>query len=128
MKKSRFYNVIGWVALALSIFTNTQLSIAIIVAFCLVMIYSLNVGDDDITEDMVSAAMNMSEEEMEALHIQALPADLNEALEEMEKDSFIQEVLGNHVSQKYAKAKREEWAAYRQQITDWEIDEYLYKI
>lgn len=65
MKKSRFYDVIGWVALALSIFTNTPLSIAIIVAFCLVMIYSLNVGDDDITEDMVSAAMNMSEEEME---------------------------------------------------------------
>ena len=71
---------------------------------------------------------DMSEEEMAALNIQALPADLNEALEEMEKDSFIQEVLGNHVSQKYAEAKREEWAAYRQQITDWEINEYLYKI
>lgn len=71
---------------------------------------------------------DMSEEEMAALNIQALPADLNEALEEMEKDSFIQEVLGNHVSQKYAEAKREEWAAYRQQITEWEINEYLYKI
>lgn len=71
---------------------------------------------------------DMSEEDMAALNIQALPADLNEALEEMEKDSFIQEVLGNHVSQKYAEAKREEWAAYRQQITEWEINEYLYKI
>lgn len=71
---------------------------------------------------------DMSEEEMAALNIQALPADLNEAVEEMEKDSFIQEVLGSHVSQKYAEAKREEWAAYRQQITDWEINEYLYKI
>lgn len=71
---------------------------------------------------------DMSAEEMEALNIQALPADLNEAIEELEKDNFIQEVLGNHASQKYAEAKREEWAAYRQQITDWEIDEYLYKI
>lgn len=71
---------------------------------------------------------DMSAEEMEALNIQSLPADLNEAIEEMEKDSFIQEVLGSHVSRKYAEAKREEWAAYRQQITEWEINEYLYKI
>lgn len=71
---------------------------------------------------------DMSEEEMAALDIQSLPTDLNEAVEELEKDSFIQKVLGNHVSQKYAEAKREEWAAYRQQVTDWEINEYLYKI
>ncbi len=71
---------------------------------------------------------DMTEEEMEALHMEALPADLNEAIEEMEKDEFIQGILGNHVSKKYAEAKREEWAAYRQQITDWEINEYLYKI
>ncbi len=71
---------------------------------------------------------DMSEKEMEALNIQALPTDLNEAIEEMEKDSFIQEVLGSHVSRKYAEAKRKEWAAYRQQVTEWEINEYLYKI
>lgn len=71
---------------------------------------------------------DMSEKEMETLNIQALPTDLNEAIEEMEKDSFIQEVLGSHVSRKYAEAKREEWAAYRQQVTVWEINEYLYKI
>ena len=71
---------------------------------------------------------DMTEEEMEALHIEALPSDLNEAIEEMEKDEFIQGILGDHVSKKYAEAKREEWAAYRQQITDWEINEYLYKI
>lgn len=71
---------------------------------------------------------DMSEEEMAALHIEAIPADLNAAIEELEKDSFIQEVLGNHVSHKYADAKREEWKAYRQQVTEWEINEYLYKI
>lgn len=71
---------------------------------------------------------DMTEEQMEALHMEALPADLNEAIEEMEKDEFIQGILGNHVSKKYAEAKKEEWAAYRQQVTDWEINEYLYKI
>lgn len=82
---------------------------------------------------MPPAAVNgnvfdMSEEEMKTLGIEALPTDLNEAVEEMEKDSFIEEVLGEHVLQKYAEAKRGEWAAYRQQVTDWEINEYLYKI
>lgn len=71
---------------------------------------------------------DMSEEEMAALHIEAIPSDLNAAIEELEKDSFIQEVLGNHVSHKYADAKREEWKSYRQQVTEWEINEYLYKI
>lgn len=71
---------------------------------------------------------DMSEEEIAALHIEAIPTDLNAAIEELEKDSFIQEVLGNHASQKYAEAKREEWTAYRQQVTEWEINEYLYKI
>lgn len=71
---------------------------------------------------------DMTEEQMEALHMEAIPADLNEAIEEMEKDEFIQGILGNHVSKKYAEAKKEEWAAYRQQVTDWEINEYLYKI
>lgn len=71
---------------------------------------------------------DMSEEEMKSLGIETLPSDLNEAVEEMEKDSFIQQVLGEHVLEKYAEAKRGEWAAYRQQVTDWEINEYLYKI
>lgn len=71
---------------------------------------------------------DMTEEQMGALHMEALPADLNEAIEEMEKDEFIQGILGNHVSKKYAEAKKEEWAAYRQQVTEWEINEYLYKI
>lgn len=71
---------------------------------------------------------NMKEEEKEALQIASLPADLYEAIGELEKDTFIQEVLGAHISKKYVKAKKAEWADYRTQVTDWEIDNYLYKI
>lgn len=71
---------------------------------------------------------DMGKEEKEALKMESLPADLKEAMEELEKDSFVQEVLGAHVLEKYTEAKKAEWAAYCQQITDWEIDEYLYKI
>lgn len=70
----------------------------------------------------------MTEEERSFYNIEALPATLIEAVEEMEKDPFIREVLGDHVFDKYVEAKRKEWDAYRTQVTQWELDEYLYKI
>ena len=54
--------------------------------------------------------------------------DLNEAVRELEQDSLLCEVLGNHISRKYAQAKRAEWNDYRKQVTAWELDNYLYKI
>ena len=67
----------------------------------------------------------MSEEEKKALGIEAIPGTLIEAVNELEKDEFIKEVLGAHVSSKYIEAKRAEWANYRSQVTDWEINQYL---
>ncbi|NLL76886.1 MAG: type I glutamate--ammonia ligase [Clostridiales bacterium] len=69
----------------------------------------------------------MSEEEREAEKIEAIPGTLIEAVHELEKDEFIQEVLGEHVSEKYIKAKKTEWAEYRSQVTEWEIESYLNK-
>lgn len=70
---------------------------------------------------------DMSEEERKELGIEALPGTLIEAIVEMEKDDFVQEVLGKHVSERYIAAKKAEWHRYRSQVTDWEINEYLYK-
>ena len=67
----------------------------------------------------------MSEEEKKALGIEAIPGTLIEAVNELEKDEFIKGVLGAHVSSKYIEAKRAEWANYRSQVTDWEINQYL---
>lgn len=66
--------------------------------------------------------------ERERLGIELLPTSLKEAVEEFEKDEFVQGVLGTHASQKYLDAKRAEWIQYTTQVTSWEIDEYLYKI
>jgi selenocysteine lyase/cysteine desulfurase len=52
---------------------------------------------------------------------------LLEAVEELEKDTFIQDVLGDHIAGKYIDAKRKEWHEYRSQVSEWEIQEYLYK-
>ena len=32
-----------------------------------------------------------------------------------------------HIYTKYLEAKKEEWNEFRSQVTDWEIEEYLYK-
>jgi glutamine synthetase len=40
----------------------------------------------------------------------------------------MKSVLGDHISKKYIEAKRVEWEEYRTQVTQWEIDQYLYRI
>lgn len=60
--------------------------------------------------------------------IEELPGSLLEAVREFEKDSFIQEVLGEELAQKYVKAKTKEYADYRSQVTEWEIGKYLHVI
>lgn len=67
----------------------------------------------------------MSEEEKQSLGIEAIPGTLIQALNELEKDEFVKDVLGRHVSLKYIEAKKKEWANYTSQVTDWEINQYL---
>lgn len=68
---------------------------------------------------------SLSKEEKAAKGIEAIPSTLQEAVKELEKDEFVKEVLGKHVSEKYIQAKKEEWAKYTAQVTDWEINQYL---
>ena len=69
----------------------------------------------------------MSEEERCAEGIEAIPGTLIEAVNELEKDELIKETLGEHVAKTYINAKRKEWNEYRSQVSEWEIDQYLYK-
>jgi glutamine synthetase len=69
------------------------------------------------------------EEEAEVMqNDRLLPRDLKEALTELEKDDYMKDVLGVHVSEKFIEAKRADWEAYCSAVTSWEIEEYLYKI
>ena len=69
----------------------------------------------------------LTAKERKELNIDQLPGTLLEAVEELEKDTFIQDVLGEHIAGKYIDAKRKEWHEYRSQVSEWEIQEYLYK-
>lgn len=78
--------------------------------------------------ELRSNVFEMSEEERRQLGIESLPQNLKEAVDELEKSTFIQEVLGKHVTSKYIEAKRQEWQNYTKYVSQWELDEYLYKI
>lgn len=69
----------------------------------------------------------MSKEEREREGIESLPANLEEAIDEMEKSALVRELLGEHIFSKYIEAKRKEWDDYRTKITEWEIQHYLAK-
>jgi glutamine synthetase len=71
---------------------------------------------------------SMTLEERAAAGVKSLPADLQEATRALENSEFIKNVLGKHISNKYILAKKAEWDIYRSQITQWELDQYLYRV
>ncbi len=93
----------------------------------------LAAGLDGIKNEMVPPAsvdnniFAMSEDEMRLRGIEQLPETLGEALEAFERSVFVRELLGKHIYTKYLEAKNSEWKKFRAEVTDWEVEEYLYK-
>ena len=81
-----------------------------------------------VTEEVKQNIYEMTEEERKKANITKLPSNLSEAVNAFEKDEYIQSVLGEHTAEIFKKAKKEEWSNYIGQVSQWEIDEYLYKI
>ena len=67
----------------------------------------------------------MSFRDRRKYRIDELPRDLHEALEYFEKDRVIKDALGEHLTERFLEAKREEVAQYNLQVSRWEIDRYL---
>jgi glutamine synthetase len=67
----------------------------------------------------------LSGHELAAKGIAPLPTSLDEALAEMEGSELVAETLGDHVFEWFIRNKRAEWAAYRAQVTQYELDRYL---
>ena len=65
--------------------------------------------------------------ERRAAGIENMPADLKEAVDCLVADEFLCSVLGEHITTKYVEAKMKEWENYTTRVSQWEIDEYLYK-
>ncbi|HZO49908.1 MAG TPA: hypothetical protein VFB26_07160, partial [Gaiellaceae bacterium] len=68
-------------------------------------------------------------EENVAKGLRALPANLLDAVGELERDDVLRQALGRGRDEDYVdyyvKVKRDEWFRYHEQVTPWEIREYL---
>ncbi|MBP5281834.1 MAG: type I glutamate--ammonia ligase [Lachnospiraceae bacterium] len=69
----------------------------------------------------------MSDEELEKVNAERLPKTLMEALDYLEEDMVLMNALGEHVAKKYIALKRAECERYCKSVTQWELEEYLYK-
>ena len=69
----------------------------------------------------------MSKRELTRSGVKKLPANLFEAINKVEKDRFVADVLGSHIYERYVEAKRREWNEYSMRVSNREIDNYLYK-
>lgn len=103
---------------------NPYLALAVCLAAGLDGIRNQITPPESVTENVFEMRLSKKNQ----LGIESLPADLGEAIHEFEADTYIQEVLGTHITEKYMEAKKAEWADYRSQVTQWEIENYLYKI
>ena len=54
-----------------------------------------------------------------------LPQSLSESLDVMEGSELVAEALGEHIFEWFLRNKRAEWADYKAQVTQFELDRYL---
>ena len=64
-------------------------------------------------------------DELERRGVEPLPTSLGEATVRFEQSELMRETLGEHVFQSLLQNKRHEWAEYRSQVTQFELDRYL---
>jgi len=101
----------------------------------LAMAVILAAGLDGIEHDMDPGPHNddnlyeLTAKELKRRKIELLPANLLDATRHLEKDAVIREALGKTASEDYidyfVKTKQDEWNAYHEQVTPWEVNRYL---
>jgi glutamine synthetase len=102
---------------------NPYLAIALILAAGIDGIEKKLEAPAELTENLG----HVTYEQLRSSNLETLPMTLGEAITACEKDSFIKEVLGDAIYDKFLDAKRSEWKDFRTCVTQWEIKRYLGK-
>ena len=79
----------------------------------------------DLPEGAEDDVWELTDAERRAMGIRPLPSSLEHAIVIMETSELVAETLGEHVFNFVLRNKREEWNAYRSQVTPFELDRYL---
>lgn len=88
----------------------------------------LKCGLDGIINDLPlpeATEENLYESASARQGLATLPGTLEEAIEELQKDTVVQEALGPHIYERFVEAKLREWDDYRLEVTRWETRHYL---
>ncbi len=67
----------------------------------------------------------LSEEDRKNKGIELLPQNLGEAIDALEQDSLLQELIGQKICSEFIRLKRDEWLEYSRHVSSWERDRYL---
>lgn len=68
---------------------------------------------------------HFDDRKLKELYIKTLPANLKEAMNELEADEVVRGALGKHIFEKLCEAQNEQWDAFRLQVTGWELERYF---
>ena len=81
--------------------------------------------DQPLPAPVLSATDQLSRMRVERRGLGVLPSSLGDAIERFESSTLMRETLGEHVHETLIANKKLEWADYRSQVTQFEIDRYL---
>ena len=79
-------------------------------------------------EPIKGSVYDLSDAERAEYGIERLPSTLDEALRVAERSELVREALGDNVIDSFLQNKRIEWERYSQAVTDFEINEYLFRL
>ncbi len=79
----------------------------------------------DLPPEATVSLYELSRAEQRDLGVASLPANLSEALDEMEDSKLVRNTLGDHIFEWFLRNKRAEWSDYQRQVTQFELEQYL---
>ena len=100
---------------------NPYLTFAVVLAAGLAGIE----GEYELPDESVENLYELSSEERRKVGIDSLPGSLAEAVDLMEGSTLMADALGAHVFEWFLRNKRDEWAAYKTQVSQFELDRYF---
>ena len=100
---------------------NPYLAFAVILAAGLAGIE----GGYELPAEAEGNLFSLSPAELASRGITPLPGSLNDAVDAMERSTLVRDTLGEHLFEWFIRNKRAEWAAYKSEISRFELERYL---
>ncbi len=96
-------------------------------AFALLLNAGLKGGEGEypLPEETEDEVWRLSDRERQTIGIRELPRNLDNAIRLMEESELVADTLGEHVFEYFLRNKREEFDAYRKQVTPWELERHI---